>query len=324
MDYRRSSRDWRRPTIVSLLLVLAPCIAVGVILGVNAMVAVLAAIAIPLAAVLWFQRGLRRRRMDRSVLVLTGIGMILLILLLLPLVDLLTTTDPAAIVHMAQDPTVQEALYLSLSTATSATLLAVILGIPMGYVLAREEFTGKALVEAIVDMPVVVPHLVAGIALVFVFGRGGAVGGPLSHFNILITSTYWGIVLAMFFVSVPFVVNYAREGFERVDPRMETVSRTLGTTRAGAMLRVTFPLSWTSLLTGAIMTWARAISEFDTVALVAYYPRTINTLFYEWFRFHGYTYSRPLAAFMLLVALAIFIALRALAAWGRPVNDDRA
>src|SRR6202044_3273689 len=133
--------------------------------------------------------------------------------------------------------------------------------------------------------------------------------------------SYWGIVLAMVFVGMPFLVNQTRDGFNKVDPRMENVARSLGASHLGAFFRVTIPLTWRSLLSGAIMTWARAISEFGSVAVIAYYPRTINTLLFEWDNFFGYTYTKPLAALLLIVALAIFILLRAVARTARSAQS---
>ena len=108
----------------------------------------------------------------------------------------------------------------------------------------------------------------------------------------------------------------------KVDPRMENVARSLGASRLGAFFRVTIPLTWRALLSGAIMTWARAISEFGSVAVIAYYPRSINTLLFEWYNFFGYTYTKPLAALLLLVALAIFVGLRAIAKLRRTEYDQ--
>jgi len=171
-------------------------------------------------------------------------------------------------------------------------------------------------------MPVVIPHTVAGIALLFIFGRAGILGAPIHMaFGILFSDSYWGIVLAMLFVGIPFVVNQSRDGFMKVDPRMENVARSLGATRLSAFARVTIPLTWRSLLSAAIMTWARAVSEFGSVAVIAYYPRTINTLLFEWYNFFGYVYTKPLAALLLLVALAIFATLRAVAAITRAEHE---
>ena len=300
------------------LLVLIPFFIVFLLLGLYAMAgAILAAGVIGALAA-------RRQgpKSDRPLIVFSAIGGLLVLFIILPILNLLFTTEPARILAMARDPSVRDALALTLSAAAIATLISVLLGIPLGYVLAREEFVGKPVVEGIVDMPVVIPHTIAGIALLFIFGRAGIVGAPLkSAFHILLSDSYWGIVLAMLFVGVPFIVNHSRDGFLKVDPRMENVARSLGASRLGAFFRVTVPLTWRALLSGAIMTWARAISEFGSVAVIAYYPKTINTLLFEWYNFFGYAYTKPLAALLLLVALAIFVTLRAVAGLKRAEHD---
>src|SRR4029453_16090777 len=108
------------------------------------------------------------------------------------------------------------------------TVISLLFGIPLGYVLAREQFPGKAIVEGIIDMPVVIPQTIAGIALLFIFGRAGIIGAPLNSLGVVFTDSSWGIVVAMLFVSMPFVVNHARDGFLKVDRRMESVARSLG------------------------------------------------------------------------------------------------
>src|SRR5580765_5581788 len=138
----------------------------------------------------------RRRKKDRPQLVFAVLGSLLLLFLVLPIANLLLTTAPARMFAMALDPTVQQALVLTLGSALCATAVALLFGIPLGYVLARERFRGKAIVEGIVDMPVVIPHTIAGIALLFVFGRSGLVGAPLeSAFGVVFTDSFLGIVV---------------------------------------------------------------------------------------------------------------------------------
>ena len=258
--------------------------------------------------------GPRRRRREVPLVVFGALGALLLLFILLPIANLLLTTEPAKVLAIAREAQVQEALVFTLGAALIATAASLALGVPLGYVLARERFRGKAVVEGIVDMPVVIPHTIAGIALLFVFGRAGLVGAPLADaFGVVFTDSFWGIVVAMSFVGMPFVVNHARDGFADVDPRLEHVARSLGASYLGAFVRVTLPLTWRALLSGAILTWARAISEFGSIAVIAYYPKTVNTLLFEWYNFFGYEYTKPLAALLLVLALGIFVALRAIA-----------
>jgi molybdate/tungstate transport system permease protein len=306
----RGTIKWRRVSSVSWLLVFIPFVVVFLLIGRYSIALVVLAL-----TVLWALKDRSSRRVSGSPFaIFSALGGLLVFFIVLPILNLLFTTELSRVASTALDSSVQSALAITLSAALIATCFSLVLGIPLGYVLAREQFAGKTVVEGIVDMPVVIPHTIAGIALLFIFGRGGILGVPLrKHFNILLSDTYWGIVLAMLFVGLPFIVNHCRDGFLKVDPRIEYVARSLGATWLQAFFHVTIPLTRRALLSGAIMTWARAISEFGSVAIIAYYPKTINTLLFEWYNFFGYTYTKPLSTLLLLVALAIFISLRAVA-----------
>ena len=191
------------------------------------------------------------------------LGTTLLVALGLPLLLLVARQDPAVVAEMAADPAVQQALYLSVYAPLLAALASVGLGVPLALVLARG-FPGQQLVESLVDLPLVVPHSVAGLAILFGFGKGGA----FPQLNVL--GTVLGMVLAMTFVSAPFAVNAAREAFEAVPTRVEWAARTLGANRWETFRRVTAPLAWRGVLTGGVLAWARAVSEFGAVAIVAY------------------------------------------------------
>jgi molybdate/tungstate transport system permease protein len=161
------------------------------------------------------------------------------------------------------DPAVHRMLYLSVYAPLLAAGFALLFGTPLAYLLSRG-FPGQALVESLVDLPLVVPHSVAGIVVLFGFGRGGAFPG------LPVLGTLAGMVLAMAFVSAPFAVNSVREAFEGVDTRLEYASRAHGASRVGTFLRVSLPLAGRGVLTGGVLAWARAVSEFGAVAVVAY------------------------------------------------------
>jgi len=221
--------------------------------------------------------------------------------------------DFQGLIEAAKNKSVIGSIFLSLYAGFLATLLAFLLGVPTGYILARFDFPGKRLVESIIDVPVVVPHTVAGIAILTVFGSRGLIGGPLNGY-IQFRDAIPGIVIAMLFVSLPYLANSAREGFKSVDPRLENAARSLGAPLWKAFLFVTLPLSARHLLIGAIMTWARAISEFGAVVLIAYYPMIGPTLIYDRFLSYGLSASRPIAVLLILVTLSIFIVIRVLSA----------
>jgi molybdate/tungstate transport system permease protein len=227
-----------------------------------------------------------------------------------PLVKLVATSDPHGLAASFTDPAVLGAIGLSVVAATWATALGAIVGLPLGFLLARREFAGKPIVEGLIDLPIVIPHPIAGIALLFVFGRRFFVGRAFSIFGIHFAGAMPGIVIAMLFVSAPFLINAARDGFRAVDPRLEGVARTLGRGPWRVFFGVTVPLARGSLVSGAVMMWARALSEFGAVVVLAYYPMTAPVLIYDRFEGFGLNAAQPVAAVVVIVALVIFAALR--------------
>ncbi len=227
-----------------------------------------------------------------------------------PLLKLVVTSDSRLLAASFADSAVLGAILLSAAAATWATALGALVGLPLGYLLARHQFPGKALVEGLIDLPIVIPHPIAGIALLFVFGRRFFVGRAFSLFGIHFAGAVPGIVIAMLFVSTPFLVNAARDGFAAVDPRLEGVARTLGRGPWSVFFGVTMPLARRSVVSGAVMMWARALSEFGAVVVLAYYPMTAPVLIYDRFEGFGLQAAQPVAAAVVIVALAIFAGLR--------------
>jgi len=248
---------------------------------------------------------------------------VLIMFIALPLVATVALEDAGDIAAALGDETVKAAIATSFVAALLATFLSILLGAPLAYLLARSRFPGKGIVQSIVDVPVVIPHTISGIALLVVFGRMGVFSEPMSAFGLRFEDHMLGIVAAMMFVSASFVVNSLRDGFERVDQRLENVARSLGATRAGTFLTVTLPLSLPSLVTGAVMAWARAVSEFGAVVMIAYFPRVIPTLVYEMNLRGGLSESMPVAALLILVCVGIFALFRTVATYlNRWMADD--
>ncbi len=207
-------------------------------------------------------------------------------------------------------------LYLTLITsivsATSATVIGILLALPLGYILARKNFAAKGLVEGIVDLPIVIPHTVAGIILLLVFGTSGIIGAPLSKIGLRFYYAMPGIILAMLFVSIPFLINQIREGIEKVDYRYELVAMNLGATKTRALFTVVLPQIKRNILAGAINSWARAMSEFGAVIMLAFYPMIAPTYIYFLFTNYGLNATLPATSFILAVTLIIFTLLRIL------------
>ena len=173
------------------------------------------------------------------------------------------------VLRRLDDADVLEALRLSLLTSTLTLLLALLLGVPLAYLLARTSFPGKRLVDTLVDLPLVLPPTVAGVALLVAFGRRGVFGEPLSALGIELAFTTAAVVMAQFFVSAPFLVRTLKAGFEAVDPTYEQVSATLGVSPLRTFFRVTLRLAWPALIGGAVLCWVRALSELGATLIFA-------------------------------------------------------
>lgn len=191
------------------------------------------------------------------------LGAVLVLALGLPLALFLVRQDPSLVAETALDPDVHRMLYLTVYGPLLTAVVSLAFGVPLAYLLARG-FAGRPLVESLVDLPLVVPHSVAGILILFGFGRRAA----FPWLEVL--GTVPGMVLALTFVSAPYAVNAAREAFEAVDPRLTYAARSHGAGPFGAFARVVLPLSTRGVLTGGVLAWARAVSEFGAVAVVAY------------------------------------------------------
>lgn len=238
------------------------------------------------------------------------LGGVLMLFLVLPLISAVLATTPADFIKACLDPEVLRSIGLTFSAGALATALALLTGVPLAYLLARRRFRGKRLLEAIVNLPIVIPHTAAGVALLLVFGRRGLVGRWLLPLGWTFTDTLAGVVVAMLFVSVPFLVNLSREAFALVDEELERVARTDGATAWQAFRHVALPQAWRGVLGGAVMMWARGISEFGAVVILAYHPKIVPVLVYERFEGLGLRAAQPVALLLILVAVVAFLLLR--------------
>lgn len=230
----------------------------------------------------------------------------------LPLVQMLSAPSFLMLKEAILDHEVLSSLRLSLLASGGAALLSFLLGTPLAYLLARYEFRGKNLVEGIIDLPIVIPHPVVGIAILSVTGRNHWFGQVLAEMGIRVMGSVTGIVTVMTFVAIPFYIKAAKEGFEGVSPRLEKVSRSLGASMISTFFRITFPLAWRSMLAGIIMASARAISEFGAVVIVAYHPMIAPVMIFERFESYGLKFSQPVAVWLIGICLILFLTLRIL------------
>ena len=235
---------------------------------------------------------------------------VIIAFILLPLFGIVTQPSLDSLGEAIADPDVVHSIWLSVYTSGMAALISLALGTPFAYLLARREFTGKKILESVIDLPIMIPHPIIGIAILSIAGRNHWLGRIMQQSGIEIMGTVTGLVTVLTFVGLPFYVNTAKAGFEAIPQRLENVSRSLGASTTGTFFRVTLPLGWRSMVVGMIMCTARAISEFGAVVIVAYHPMVAPVMIYERFTAYGLKYSQPVAVWLILVCLVLFLLLR--------------
>ena len=242
------------------------------------------------------------------------LGSLCLLFLVAPIGRLVVGGGKSGVAELFTDAELRSSLWLTAVTATFAMAAGALGGTPLAYLLARRRFRGKAVVAAVLDLPLVIPHPVAGIALLLFLGRGRPVGNALLALGLRIVGTPWGIIAAMLFVAAPLYISGAREALARVDRRLEGVARTLGDSPWRAFRRVTLPLAARGLVASAVVMWARAVSEFGAIVILTYNPKVVSVLSYDRFTNFGLNDALPVAAALALLALVPLTALRALRA----------
>ena len=266
-----------------------------------------------------------RRQVDWCTVWFCIMGGLLVGITVLALANIATTelADPAHLLKVAASSEVIGSILLTFGAGASAVLLLILFGTPLAYVLARSRPSRlKGAVESIVDIPLILPHTVAGLLVYLLFMRRGWLGAPLSEIGLAFEDALPGTIVAMLFVASPFYVNTMREGFEKVPVHLENVARTLGAGTFTAFRTVTLPLSLRHMYSGALLAWGRAIGEFAGVIMIAYYPFIISTLIYYSFTTDGIHTSRSIAFTVILVSFGVFYLLRRMTRYlGR--YDDR-
>jgi len=236
--------------------------------------------------------------------------------LALPIVALFLNETVSSFIGSLSTAMVQEAIKLSLVTTLATLVVVIFFGTPVAYYNARHRYRGKRIVETLIDLPIVLPPSVAGIALLLTFGRMGLLGQYFSILGINIAFTTTAVVLAQIFVSSPFFIRQATTSFEDVDPEYERAAHTLGASGTATFFRVTAPIALNGLVSGALMTWARALGEFGATLIFAG-------------NFQGVTQTMPLAIYtalnsdldaavhiaviLVLICFAVIISVKALA-----------
>ena len=237
----------------------------------------------------------------------------LALLVLLPLIALVLGTSPADVGRELSDGETLKAIGTSVGCAALSVMLGLVLGVPAGHWLAHNDTRLPRLVSALLDLPLVVPHPIVGVGLLLVFGRQHLLGAALEDgLGIAVVSAAPGIVLAMTFVSAPFIVKGARDGFSAVPEDLERAARSLGASDLVTAWTVSLPLAAPHIRSGALLAWARAISEFGSIVILAYYPLTAPVLIWDRFSAGGLRAALAPAVLLPAVCMVIFLALIAL------------
>lgn len=245
-------------------------------------------------------------------LILILLGSLVLLFIIAPLLGLFLNTSSNEIFETVKEKEVRDSIWLTIWTSMLATVGFAIIGIPLAYFLAKRKFLFRRLILGIIDIPVVIPHSAAGIAILGFISRDSALGQMAESVGINLVGHPIAISLAMAFVSVPFLVNAAIDGFSAVPDRLEKVAMSLGASPAKVFFTISLPLAWRNIISGLIMMFARGMSEFGAVVIVAYHPMITPVMIFERFGAYGLSYARPVAAIFVFICLLIFIGLRML------------
>ena len=253
-------------------------------------------------------------------LTVATLAAITLLFLGLPVATLVVRAITGGAIGRTQVGPLLDALVLSLCTSLIAVTLVVMFGSALAWILARRAFRGKALAETLVDLPIVLPPSVAGLALLLLLGRNGVLGAPLHALGIELPFTTAAVVVAQSFVAAPFFIRSARTGFAGVDHDLEDAARVDGASELALFRRITVPLASSALAAGLVMAWARALGEFGATIMFAGnvegHTQTLPLVVYSEFQAGNLDTSVAAAAILVLAAFGVLVAVRLLH-WGR-------
>jgi molybdate/tungstate transport system permease protein len=247
---------------------------------------------------------------NKTRIIFIFLGGVLLLFLIAPLVGMFLSVKAPLLFEAIKDQQVTSSITRTLLISFIATMFCSLFALPLAYILARKKFPLKGVVEAIIDIPIVIPHSAAGIAVLGFISRDSVVGSVASSLGFNLVGSTAAIGIAMAFVSIPFLITSARDGFAAVPQRLERAAETLGASPFKVFTKISLPLAKRSVVSGMVLMFARGMSEFGAVVIVAYHPMTTPVLIFDRFNSFGLDYARPIAAIFIVVTVVIFLIMR--------------
>lgn len=247
---------------------------------------------------------------NKTRIIFIFLGGVLLLFLIAPLVGMFLSVKAPLLFETIKDQQVTSSITRTLLISFIATLFCSLFALPLAYILARKKFPLKGVVEAIIDIPIVIPHSAAGIAVLGFISRDSVLGSVASSLGFNLVGSTAAIGIAMAFVSIPFLITSARDGFAAVPQRLERAAETLGSSPFKVFTKISLPLAKRSVVSGMVLMFARGMSEFGAVVIVAYHPMTTPVLIFDRFNSFGLDYARPVAAIFIVVTVIIFLIMR--------------
>jgi molybdate/tungstate transport system permease protein len=249
------------------------------------------------------------REMSPFIVVSAVLGALMVLFIVIPLIGSVGSSISGLPATFTDAQTLR-AIFTSFYCAFLATAFVFILGIPFAYIFAKYSFAGKRFLDAVIDLPILIPHNAAGLALVLVLAPTSPIGWFFRLFGVKFEDTFFGIVTAMAFVSAPFLIRSAQEAFGSVSPSMEKTARSLGASSFQVFRHVTFPLALRGILVGCLLTWTRAVSEFGAVVILAYFPKTAPVQLFDAWESGGLQAALPISSLLIILAIVILFGFR--------------
>lgn len=254
--------------------------------------------------------------------ILLFLGGAILLFVIAPFIGMYFGTSVNELINVSAEKEVQESIWLTIWTSMLGTFICAFFSIPLSYILARKNFPFKKLVNGIVDLPIIIPHSAAGIAVLGLISRDSLIGSTANSMGFSFVGTPAGIMIAMAFVSVPFLINAARDGFASVPEKYEKAALNLGASQVRVFFTISLPLAWRSILSGLILMWARGMSEFGAVIIVAYHPITTPVMIFERFTSFGLKHSMPVTVLFVTICLVFFLVFRLIGKKGSDAKNN--